>query len=48
MYIEKNNHDRNYPYTIHGSWDEKIYATVEDLKNLKEEIEKVLDKLPKV
>ena len=44
MYIEKNNHDRNYPYTIRGGWGDKVYATEEDLKNLKKEIEKMLDK----
>jgi hypothetical protein len=44
MYIEKNNYDRNYPYIIHGGWGDKIYATEEDLKNLKKEIKKILDK----
>ena len=44
MYIEKNSYDRNYPYIIHGGWGDKIYATEEDLKNLKKEIEKILDK----
>lgn len=44
MHIKKNNYDRNYPYTIYGSWGDKVYTTEEDLKNLKKEIEKILDK----
>ena len=26
MYIEKNSYDRNYPYTIHGGWGDKVYT----------------------
>ena len=42
MRIKKNNYDHNYPYTICGSWDDKVCATEEDLKALKKEIEKIL------
>ena len=47
MYIKKNNYDRNYPYTICGSWDDKVYTTEEDLKTLKKEIEKILNETNK-
>ena len=48
MRIEKNNYDKLYPYTIFGGWGGKIYCDEEDLKNLKEEIEKILDKSKRV
>lgn len=44
MRIEKNEYDKLYPYTIHGSWDDKVYCNEEGLKELKKEIEKILDK----
>jgi hypothetical protein len=44
MRIEKNEYDKLYPYTICGSWDDKVYCNEEDLKKLKKEIEKILDK----
>ena len=44
MRIEKNEHDKLYPYTICGGWGDKVYCDEEDLKNLKKEIEKILDK----
>lgn len=43
MRIKKNDYDRNYPYTICGAWDDKVYATEEDLRTLKKEIEKILN-----
>lgn len=42
MRIEKNDYDKNYPYTIIGAWDGKICCDKEDLIKLKKEIEKVL------
>lgn len=42
MRIEYNKHDQNYPYTIHGGWGDKVYCDLEDLKNLKNEINKIL------
>ena len=44
MRIEKNEYDKLYPYTIHGGWGDKVYCDEEDLKKLKKEIEKILDK----
>ena len=44
MRIEKNEYDKLYPYTICGSWGDKVCCDEEDLKELKKEIEKVLDK----
>ncbi len=44
MRIEKNEYDKLYPCTIHGGWDDKVYCDEEDLKELKKEIEKTLDK----
>ena len=45
MRIEKNEYDKLYPYTICGGWgDKKVYCDEEGLKELKKEIEKILDK----
>ena len=44
MTIEKNPNDRNYPYIIFGPWGGVIYTDEKGLKELKKEIEKVLDK----
>ena len=44
MRIEKNEHDKLYPYTICGGWGDKVYCDEENLKELKKEIEKILDK----
>lgn len=42
MRIEYNKHDQNYPYIIHGGWGDKVYCDLEDLRNLKNEINKIL------
>ena len=44
MRIEKNDYDKLYPYTIKGDWDDEVYCDEEGLRELKKEIEKVLDK----
>ena len=44
MRIEKNDYDKSYPYTICGGWGDKVYCDEENLKELKKEIEKILDK----
>ena len=44
MRIEKNEYDKLYPYTIKGSWGDEVYCDEENLKELKKEIEKILDK----
>ena len=44
MRIEKNEYNKLYPYTICGGWGDKIYCDEENLKELKKEIEKILDK----
>ena len=43
MYIEKTN-DRSFPYRINGSWEQSISCDREELIELKEEIDRVLDK----
>ena len=43
MRIEKNNHDKNYPYTLVGDWGEEIYCDRKGLIALKQEIDRVLD-----
>lgn len=42
MIIEKNDYDKNYPYTIIGGWGDKVYCDENDLKKLKKQIEKIL------
>lgn len=44
MTIEKNPNDKNYPYTIFGPWGGVIYTNEKGLRELQEEIKKVLDK----
>ena len=43
MRIEKNCHDKNYPYTLIGGWEQKMSCSREDLIGLKYEIDQVLD-----
>lgn len=42
MRIEKNSHDKNYPYTLIGDWGQKMSCSREDLIGLKHEIDQVL------
>lgn len=42
MTIEKNPHDKNYPYTIFGPWGGVIYTDKNGLLELQKEIEKCL------
>lgn len=42
MRIEYNDHDKNYPYTIYGGWGDKVYCSLNGLKELKNEINKIL------
>ena len=44
MTIEKNPHDKNYPYVISGPWGGVIYTNEEGLRELQKEIKKMLDK----
>lgn len=37
LYIEKTT-DKNYPFTIHGSWNDKVYTTEKELRKLAETI----------
>ena len=41
MRIEKSE-DKNYPYTIKGDWGDKVYCTLDDLKDIKNMINKIL------
>lgn len=34
--------DRNYPFTIKGGWGDKVYCTIDDLKDIKNQINKIL------
>lgn len=42
MRIEYNEYDKGYPYTIHGGWGDKVYCDLDDLRELKNEINKIL------
>ena len=42
MRIEYNEYDKSYPYTIHGGWGDKVYCSLDSLKELKNEINKIL------
>ena len=44
IHITKNDYDKSYSYTLEGGWRGKIYCDEEDLKKLKENLEKMLDK----
>lgn len=48
IHITKNDYDKSYPYTLEGGQGNKIYCDEEDLKKLKENLEKMLDKSSKV
>ena len=41
MIIKRNEMDKNYPFKICGGWDD-VDVTLQDLKELKKQIEKVL------
>jgi hypothetical protein len=43
MRIEKDPHDKNYPYTLIGDWGQEMSCSREDLIGLKHEIDRVLD-----
>ena len=42
MIIKRNEMDKNYPFKICGSWDDAVFADLEDLKELKKQIDKIL------
>ena len=42
MIIERNEMDKNYPFKICGDWDDVVFATLDDLKELKRQINKIL------
>jgi hypothetical protein len=48
IYISKNDFYKSYPYTLEGGWSGKIFCSEEELKKLKEDLEKMLDKSDKV
>ena len=41
MTVEKST-DKNYPFTIKGGWGDKVYCTLDDLKDIKNQINKIL------
>ena len=42
MIIKRNEMDKNYPFEICGAWDDVVFADLEDLKELKRQIDKIL------
>lgn len=46
--ITKDKYDKSYPYRLCDGWDGVCYCDEEDLKELKENLEKMLDKSNKV
>lgn len=44
IHISKDKYDKLYPYRLSDGWGGECYCDEEDLKKLKENIEKVLDK----
>ena len=43
LYIEKTT-DKNYPFTIHDGWGDKIYADENELRKLAETIIEMFEK----
>lgn len=41
MTVEKSD-DKSYPYTIKGGWGDKVYCSLEDLKDIKNKINRIL------
>ena len=41
MTVEKST-DKSYPFTIKGGWGDKVYCTLDDLKDIKNQINKIL------
>ena len=48
IHITKDKYDKNYPYRLCDGWGGVCYCDEEDLKKLKENLEKMLDKSNKV
>ena len=46
--ITKDKYDKSYPYRLCDGWGGVCYCDEEDLKELKENLEKMLDKSNKV
>ena len=44
IYIEKNDYDKSYPYTLEGGWGGKICCSEEDLRRLVKDIEEIFEK----
>lgn len=44
MNIEKNTHDKNYPYTITDSWGSRLPCSKRDLEELRMLIDHTLEK----
>ena len=42
MIIKRNEMDKNYPFKICDGWDGVVFADLEDLKELKKQINKIL------
>lgn len=44
IHISKDKYDKSYPYRLYDAWGGVCYCDEEDLKKLKENLEKPLDK----
>ena len=42
MIIKRNEMDKKYPFKICGGWDDVVFSDLEDLKELKRQIDKIL------
>lgn len=42
MKITKNTHDRCYPFTIEGGWNDKTFTDLKGLKELRNIIDRVI------
>ena len=46
MTVEKSD-DKSYPYTIKDGWGDKVYCSLEDLKDIKKQINRILKRRKK-
>ena len=47
MTVEKSD-DKSYPYTIKDGWGDKVYCSLEDLKDIKKQINRILKRRKRI
>lgn len=47
MTVEKSD-DKSYPYTIKGGCGDKVYCSLEDLKDIKKQINRILKRRKRI